>query len=278
LGVDTVQAVVAVGCNDMAFVFDDLHFAGATIGEIANAMLEMFLCEPGATIDPVAAKTAILVLAAIGAGFRRRASGGADAEDIMGALDRWGLHPICIVSALCQNGDLDIPDMERLIGDLGGPEVVRLTCDSRGKVIAWPKPDGVGADLSKLRLVLGGLLRGGLVACRIDAGLPDGAFIAKDFDLGRSPGLTALPNGLTVGWDITLIGCPDLETIGRGLLANGDMNIRVCPKWDGRIPADAVICGDILTDAHLNGITLGRWKELHPDGEHAMGSGMAVTP
>lgn len=49
--VDAVRAVMAVGGDGLSAIFGDLHAAGATIGEITGAILEIVMA-PGS--DPVA--------------------------------------------------------------------------------------------------------------------------------------------------------------------------------------------------------------------------------
>jgi hypothetical protein len=58
-------------------------------------------------------------------------------------------------------------------------------------------------------------------------------------------GIVTLPAGLNV-WELRLAGCT---------------------TWDGRIPEDARVRGELCTDTHRRGITLAAWRALHPNGE-----------
>jgi hypothetical protein len=91
--------------------------------------------------------------------------------------------------------------------------------------------------------------------------LPEGLRVADDLFLAGS-GLTHLPDGLVVGADLVLF------RLGRDPYGHWNASDdQGCPAWDGRIPADARIGGQVHTLRHPDGVFLAQWRAQHPDGE-----------
>jgi hypothetical protein len=127
--------------------------------------------------------------------------------------------------------------------------------DLRVRPWAWPLPDGlrVGGSfcLSELALEV----------------LPDGVFIGRNLLLDHCPNLVALPDNLVVKGELNLLGCDAFVVLPRGLRVKGSLLVSHCPRWDGRIPEDAVVGGEIYTNAHPYGVpSLGEWRERYPEG------------
>jgi hypothetical protein len=76
-----------------------------------------------------------------------------------------------------------------------------------------------------------------------------------------------LPDGLVVDNVLDLKGCNGITSLAWGLVVGEWLNLPNCAAWDGKIPEDAIIGGDIVTNLHPVGITLAEWRKLHPGGE-----------
>jgi hypothetical protein len=95
--------------------------------------------------------------------------------------------------------------------------------------------------------------------------LPGNITVARFLWL-RGTGLQALPEGLTVGkgfWPPAT-----LASLPKKLRVAGNLELKKCPGWDGRIPADTHVGGQVYTDRHCLGIPLLDWRLQHPRGEN----------
>jgi hypothetical protein len=97
----------------------------------------------------------------------------------------------------------------------------------------------------------------------------DGLDVPAGLDLSEMSGLTALPRRLSIDGPLRLDGCSGLRSIPEGLSLNGFLCLVRCGNWDGQIPADADIGGKVKTNLHPEGVTLDKWRKLHPGGEVA---------
>jgi hypothetical protein len=95
--------------------------------------------------------------------------------------------------------------------------------------------------------------------------LPVGFRVDGYLHLHDTP-IRSLPAGLVVEAGLFL-SKTRVATLPAGLIVGGDLALTGCATWDGCIPADAKLEGDLRTDAHPDGIGLGRWRSLHPRGE-----------
>lgn len=80
-------------------------------------------------------------------------------------------------------------------------------------------------------------------------------------------GLKSLPCGLTVSGSLLLNECCALVSLPTGMVVGSNLQLNDCPAWDGKIPADAIICGNVITDGEPDGVSLSEWRKAHPDGE-----------
>jgi hypothetical protein len=114
---------------------------------------------------------------------------------------------------------------------------------------------------------------------------PWGRTVEGDLDFTQTEWLKVLPRGLRVKGSLLLlhssiVALPedldvkalhlegtDFVNLPRGLVVRDFLDMADCPRWDGRIPADARVEGKLVTDRHPDGITLPRWRRLHPRGE-----------
>jgi hypothetical protein len=88
--------------------------------------------------------------------------------------------------------------------------------------------------------------------------LPDGLFVMKSLSLERTDRLRTLPSGLRVAGDLYLSYGFDDDGADCG--------------WDGLVPEDAVIDGQIVTPLHTGaGLGQHEWRKLHPNGERSVG-------
>jgi hypothetical protein len=95
--------------------------------------------------------------------------------------------------------------------------------------------------------------------------LPQGYRHPYGVSLGGTS-VTALPEGFQVGHILRLTKTP-IATLPDGLGIGQDLFLWGCNHWDGRIPADATVGGDVYTPKYPNGLPLASWRTLHPMGE-----------
>jgi hypothetical protein len=98
--------------------------------------------------------------------------------------------------------------------------------------------------------------------CRNLESLPEGFRVEGILDLGGCVRLRSLPAGLVAGSGLFLNQCVRLRSLPPGLQVGGDLDLRGCDLWDGVIPAEARISGDVVTDAYPKGRKLAEWRRL----------------
>jgi hypothetical protein len=97
-------------------------------------------------------------------------------------------------------------------------------------------------------------------------GLPDGLGVSGLLCLDGNRNLTETPRGLWVGEELRLACCDNLRSLQGGLVVGGDLTVTGCPSWDGILPPDAAIGGKIVTDQHVEGLSLPQWRQRYGDG------------
>ena len=106
--------------------------------------------------------------------------------------------------------------------------------------------------------------------------LPEGLKVNGDLRL-KGWAIVEFGKGLRVTGHLVLDGTP-FRYLPDGLSVGGDLAMCHCPLWDGRIPQDVSVGRQLFTPAHLDGITLDDWRDLHPTGENQAGTAWDSGP
>jgi hypothetical protein len=89
-----------------------------------------------------------------------------------------------------------------------------------------------------------------LGACCGLTSLPPGLKVLGNLDLEGCRDLRSLPDDIAIGGWLDLKDCSRLVSLPRRLTIGKWLDLTGCASWDGRIPADAMIAGKVMTDAH----------------------------
>jgi hypothetical protein len=137
---------------------------------------------------------------------------------------------------------------------------------------AWGRHRNIaeGVDLSGSRWVQtlpeGTVFDGSLIIENIPVqdNLPDGLAVGGELIL-EGTDRKDLPEGLRVGKNLDLNGSL-LRTLPKGLKVGGNLDLGGCRDWDGLIPEDAAIGGEIFAPSAAKGLTLAQWRQRHSEG------------
>jgi hypothetical protein len=80
----------------------------------------------------------------------------------------------------------------------------------------------------------------------------------------RASALDYLPDGLAVEGGL-LLAVSAIISLPSGLRVGDFLDLRDCEDWDGIIPPDASIGGQIMCSAHPKGISLASWRRKYAD-------------
>jgi hypothetical protein len=190
----------------------------------------------------------------------------------LAALDGW----LAVVAFLDRVAALEPRLAQRGFAAWGQGRRVDGNLNLMGRSWVASLPDGlmVGGDLildPRLKVprlpdqleVMGSLWLGDTDVNR----LPEGLRVGLGLNLVNTQ-IASLPDGLEVGHYLCLWNT-FIQTLPSGLRVGDDLILLECPRWDGRIPSDAKVAGLVLTDQHLEGVSLKEWRRLHPLGERA---------
>jgi hypothetical protein len=232
------------------------------------------LAQAGAGAEPAAERAALL---------------GEDAQGLLDVLLATGAQPGDALLAVVQacGREAALPLLAAFLEDLTPKAVVRFLNGfagtepvlADGGFQAWARswvaigrPWTVWGDLNLSCLPwLSGLPAGltvegclGLESAPFET-LPAGLKVYRHLDL-RHAAIRRLPDGLDIGGTLNLEGSR-LEALPQGLRVGRDLDLTNCPAWDGVIPADAMVVGELCTPVHPRGLPLAHWRLIHPDGE-----------
>jgi hypothetical protein len=117
-----------------------------------------------------------------------------------------------------------------------------------------PKNLSVAGDLEltrciSLRGLPTGLRVGGdlwAAGCTALSTIGLGTTIGGSLILRDCSALASLSKGLNIGGTLNLGGCLALKRLPKSLVVQGDVVMRGCSSWDGQIPEDAVVGGQVV--------------------------------
>ena len=186
---------------------------------------------------------------------------GKDDPGLAAFLKEEGIHPASLRLMLTDIyrestfNKVNIDDVvPRLDGSLGIPIRHRFEAKNLFQIHDYPLiqdlPDGL--VVQNLRLAGAMLLEA----------LPSNMEVGSDADLHGCANLATLGDSLRVGGKLDLRDCHNLRSLPNGLVVEGDIDLRGSEQWDGQIPEDAVIGGNIWFKAKLAPMSLAAYRNF----------------